>query len=310
MAAGVSSNSHSEVQTPPQPRYSDIMWRPRIAAEFAVAEAGPGGPPWVGIAPDPLVWQQPGQGMAPPYYSDPGGGGYVIEAQGEPLAAWYCFEQPLPDNPQNPPGAYYVPAWQLEDIPPGESRTVLMDFMIKAYGGGYAEMPPTDIRWSVIKASYDSKFDVLYNRAVSLKISHWIDLILIDNYTNNLIQSIWDPFLKEELQTNDVYYVSASDASVFFDSTMPGEETVLAISSIHTNQTPDAIVLDWTATDAIDYEIQYRDILNTNIWYTAVMGTGYPTNLPGPMQWIDDGTVITNLPVWQQPQRFYRLFAP
>jgi len=32
--------------------------------------------------------------------------------------------------------------------------------------------------------------------------------------------------------------------------------------------------------------------------------------MAAPMQWTDDGTIITNLPVQQQPHRFYRLIEP
>jgi len=301
-AAGIASNSHFEVQMPPQPLYSETMWQTRIATEFAVAEAGPGGPPWVGVAPNTFQ-------MRPPYYLDPGSGNqYCIEAQNESLVAWYCFEQPLPENPNNPPGAYYVPAWELGDIPPGGSLTIQMYLMIKAYGGGYAEMPVTDIRHSVLRYSLQQNADVLYNRGDSLKISHWIDLLLVDG--GQTIYSVWPPWLLEELQTNNVEYVSASDASVFFDTTWPGEKAVLEITPITTNQSPDAIQLDWTALDVIDYHIQYTDQLSTNtIWTTIFPGLGFPAVIPSPMQWIDDGTVIA-LPVWNQPQRFYRLVEP
>jgi len=44
-------------------------------------------------------------------------------------------------------------------------------------------------------------------------------------------------------------------------------------------------------------------------WTDPVSG-GIPGMIPSPMQWIDDGTIITNLPVWKQPQRFYRLVEP
>ena len=110
-------------------------------------------------------------------------------------------------------------------------------------------------------------------------------------------------------------YVYASDASVFFRTTPPGEMTVLQITPITTNQSPDAIQLDWMATDAINYHIQYADILtNTNapyttVWTTVFPGVGIPGTIPSPMQWTDDGTVIAP-PVWNQTQRFYRLVEP
>ncbi len=73
---------------------------------------------------------------------------------------------------------------------------------------------------------------------------------------------------------------------------------------------PDAVVLTWEALDAIDYQIQYCDTLSSNTWQMVPVGFGIPTMIPSSMGWIDDGTVITNLPVWQQPQRFYRLVEP
>ena len=105
-------------------------------------------------------------------------------------------------------------------------------------------------------------------------------------------------------------YVYASDASVFFRTTPPGEMAVLQITSIATNQSPDGIQLDWMARDAIDYHIQYTDQLSTNtIWTTIFPGLGIPPVIPTPMQWIDDGTLISP-PVWNQSQRFYRLVEP
>lgn len=297
--AGIASNSHYEVQMPPQPTYIDVMKGARIVAEFAVAEAGSFGPPWVGIAPNTFQ-------MRPPYYLDPGSGNqYCIEAQGEPLVAWYCFEQPLPEHPNNPPGAYYVPAWELGDIPPGGSKTVLMDFMIKAYGGGYAEMPMTDIRHSVLRYSLQQGADVLYNRSESLKISHWIDLVLVDDNQSGLIHSVWDPWLIEELETNDISFVSASDVSIFFDSTYSDEKAVLEIDPIATNQSPDAVVLTWDALDAINYDIQYTDELSTNTSWTRVPGPGIPPTIPSLMSWTDDGTFPPS--VSGQTNRFYRL---
>ena len=107
-----------------------------------------------------------------------------------------------------------MPAWELGDIPPGGSAQVLMNFLIKAYGGGPAEMPFADIRHGVLRHSLINGSDVLYNRSESLKISHWLDLILVDIGTS--VISI--PYPGQE----PVEYVYASDVSVFFDSAARG----------------------------------------------------------------------------------------
>jgi hypothetical protein len=297
LPAGISSNSHIELQSPPVPFYRQIMKRTRLAAEFAVAEAGSFGPPWVGIVPSPT-------GLQPPYYPDPrSGGAYVIEAVNENLAAWYCYQEPFPAG--NPPGAYYVPAWELGDIPPNQSATVTMSFAIKTLGGLSAEMPVTDIRHGVLRASYYYGHDVLYNRHDSLKISHWIDMILIDGGT--LIQSYAWPEYEEE---PPVEYVYASDASVFFDSAFSGEKPSLQIALTSTNQTPDEVRLSWTALDAKTYWIQYCDNLLSNTWTTVPIANPALMEIPAPMDWTDDGTVILSPPVQVQTQRFYRLISP
>jgi hypothetical protein len=290
LVSGGSTNSHAEVQLAPQPRFLGMMWRARIAAEFAVAQAGPGGPPFVGMAPNV-------SGMTPPYYLDPGSAGqYVIEAQNETLAAWYCFQVPVPPNPA---GAYYVPAWELGDIPPGGSAQVLMHFLIKTYGGVPTEMPYTDLRHGVVRYSYLNGGDVLYNRSESLKISHWIDLMLVD--AGNLITSI--PYPGQE----PVEYVYASDVSVFFDSAGPADRPVLSITPVFSNQTLSAIQLRWMANDAGPFVLQYCDNLASNNWTPVSLNLSLPPMIPGPMIWTDDGTMI--LPPLTSP-RFYRLFMP
>ena len=290
LVSGVSTNAHFEVQMGPQPQFVGLMRRARLAAEFAVAETSPGGPPFVGVAPNP-------PGMTPPYYYDPcGGSQYTIEAQNEMLAAWYCFQAPMPPNP---PGAYYVPAWELGDIPPGGSAQVLMNFLIKAYGGGPAEMPFGDIRHGVLRHSLINGSDVLYNRSESLKISHWLDLILVDIGT--LITSI--PYPGQE----PVEYVYASDVSVFFDSAGPADRPVLNITPVFNNQALSAIQLNWMAYDAGPFVLQYCDNLVSNNWRSVWLNAPLPPMIPGPMIWTDDGTMI--LPPLTSP-RFYRLFMP
>lgn len=282
---GSSSNSHGEIQIPPIPFYEDgTMKDARITAEFAV--------------PDPALVPN---GIPPYWFAYPGASNYFIEAVNEDELGWYCW-----DDPQMPggPGKFQVPTWRLQPpiIPPGQTGTATMSFIVTGTG-----LPSSDFRHSVIRYSQWYGADILYNRHPSLKISHWLDTLLVDNGTNN-ISTPPPPWWEEQMGTN---YVYASDASVFYRTTFPGETAVLQITPIATNQSPDAIQLDWTALDAIDYQIQYADKLASNTaWVTIVPGMGIPPVIPSPMQWIDDGTVITNLPVWQQPQRFYRLVTP
>lgn len=290
----LSTNAHFEQQLTPQPYYHETMWHARIAAEFAAAQAGPGGPPWVGAA--PFV-----AGMSPPYYLDPlGGNQYLIEAQNETHAAWYCYSALDPVNSQNPPGAYYVPAWDLGAIPPGGTAQVLMDFRIKTYAGVPTEMPLTDLRHSVIRASYNYGLDVLYNRQDSLKISHWLDYLLVDG--GNLIYSPPDPYVEEPIELT-----SASDVSVFFSSAAPGQVAALQITPIFNGQTLVAVQLDWPAFDVTPVIVQYCDDLAVNNWNNVPVSFVPPPLIPGPMTWTDTGTVI--LPPLQS-SRFYRLFYP
>ncbi len=189
MPPSASSNSHSEVQSPPYPGYTGPMLGTRITAEFAVAE----------------MMKLPSG--TPPYYTDPvSGGRYFIEAVNEHERAWYCW---TPENPQGlTPGDYQVPAWILGDIPPGSSKQVLMQFQIS---GGV--MPRSDYRHSVIRYSKEYQADLLYNRHNSLKISHWLDTLLIDY--GGIITA--PPGQYEEPPPE---YIYASDASVFFDAAM------------------------------------------------------------------------------------------
>ncbi len=189
-----SSNSHNEVQSPPYPGYAGTMLGTRITAEFAIAD----------------MTKQPNG--TPPYYTDPvSGGAYFIEAMNEDEWAWYCW---APDDPQGRlPGDYQVPAWKLGDIPPGSSAQVLMAFQIS---GGV--MPRSDYRHSVIRYSLEQQADLLYNRHDSLKISHWLDTLLID-YSSSIAAPpyYWEPD-GEPYEPEPPEYIYASNASVFFDA--------------------------------------------------------------------------------------------
>ena len=288
---GLATNAHWEQQMPPQPYYHGMMWRTRIAAEFAAAQAGPGGPPFIG--PAPFV-----PGMAPPYYLDPfAGNQYLIEAQNETQAAWYCYSAADPANPGNPPGAYYVPVWDVGDIPPGGTAQVVMSFLIKTYAGVPTEMPLTDLRHSVLRASLNYGHDVLYNRADSLKISQWLDYLLIDG--GNLIYVPPDPEHPEPIP-----FASWSDVSVFFNSAGPGQRPVLQIAPQFHNGVLIAVQLNWSMPDVYPVVLQYCDDLALNKWLPVPLALPLPPLIPGPMWWLDNGSVI--LPPLQSP-RFYRL---
>ncbi|HPO36731.1 MAG TPA: GEVED domain-containing protein [Kiritimatiellia bacterium] len=182
----VASNSHSELQGPQPSSYAGTMRNVRLSAEFAVAN--------LGLLPSGV----------PPYYPDPlSGGAYVIEALNENELAWYCW---TPDDPQYPArGAFQVPTWRMGDIKPGATYTVMMSFQVT--GGG---MPVSDYRHSVIRASQQMGMDIFYNRHPSLKISHWLDTLLVDY--GFFIGAPPGPY-----QEPPPEYIYASDVSVFFD---------------------------------------------------------------------------------------------
>lgn len=186
-----SSNSHNEVQSPPYAAFSGTMQGTRIVAEFAVAD---------------MTLLPLGQA---PYYLDPvSGGAYFIEAVNEHELAWYCW---APNILQLPPGNFQVPSWTLGNIPPGGTNSVLMAFTVTGPG-----MPMTDYRHSVIRYSKMNQADVFYARHPSLKISHWLDTLLVDNYGGSGL--IMAPPGKYEPEPPEYEY--ASDVSVFFDPRM------------------------------------------------------------------------------------------
>lgn len=286
-SGGSATNSHYETQNAPGVFYQEgMMNQVRITAEFALADHS----------------MQPPAGFAPPYWLDPvSGGSYYIEAMNEDEWAWYCWWPGAPDPLFQPGGMFQVPAWRLQpfDIPPGGSSSILMSFQVTGAG-----MPKSDYRHSVIRASQQMGLDVLYNRHTSLKISHWVDTLLVDNgYVITAPSGDYEPEEPPE-------YIYASDCSVFFNSSFENEKTRLTITPILTNRTPDAVRLDWTALDAINYQVQACSNLLSNNWVTAANSPGLPAVVPASMQWTDDGTVFTNLPVQQQTNRYYRLIEP
>ncbi len=188
------SNSHAEVQSPQMNVYTGTLHQARITAEFAVAD--------IALLPAGII----------PYYPDPVSRGmYFIEAVNEDELAWYCW---TPDDPQHlPSGNFQVPAWILGDIPAGGNASVLMEFQVRDAGGMPAGIPMHDYRHSVIRFSGQYQADLLYNRSASLKISHWLDTLLID-YGSYITAP---PGNYEEPPPE---YIHASDGSVFFDPEM------------------------------------------------------------------------------------------
>lgn len=206
---GGASNSHGEVQSPTA--VSDggsTMDDVRITAEFALVNPG--------VIPS-------GQ---PPYWPEPvSGGQYYIYALNADAHAWYCWD-PNQQNPQyQPAGAYQVPAWNLvpSAIAPGGTATVRMQFQVTGTG-----IPYSDYRHGVLRYSQDTGADVLYNRYPSLKISHWLDTIVVDNG----VTLTTPPYPYWEGQ--EIEYIHASDASVFYND-LETEES----HKMHWPQMPD-----------------------------------------------------------------------
>ncbi len=244
MASTASSNSHNEVQSPPYPGYAGPLLGARITAEFAVADTTklPNG--------------------TPPYYTDPvSGGRYFIEAVNEDEWAWYCWNPEQGGQFPGGPGDYQVPAWILGDIPLGSSKSVLMQFQIT--GGS---MPRTDYRHSVIRYSKDNQADLLYNRHSSLKISHWLDTLLIDY--GGIITAPPPPpggFYEPE----PPQYIYASDASVFFDP------------ALDFGDAPDVPYPTLLINDGA------RHLINTNVFLGKLID-GEPNGQPDPNALGDD----------------------
>ncbi len=194
----VADNCHDESQSAVTGWYAGIMLGTRITAEFAVAD----------MAMIPAISDQRS------YYNDPVspalGGRYFIEAINEHERAWYCWS---PVASEQPEGDFQVPAWILGDIAPGATASVLMAFQITKDDGTQGFMTSQDYRHSVIRYSKEQQADLLYNRHTSLKISHWLDTLLID-YDG----AITAP--PGEYEGEPPEYEYASDASVFFDQAL------------------------------------------------------------------------------------------
>jgi len=147
-------NSHDE-QLATLEQYVGTLVQAKITAEFAI---GLGGSVPVGSA-------------YPPYRdTDP----HIVALNHNELA-WYCW---TPDNDpdKRPYGAYFVPTWDLGDIPQGQSITIVMQFTVDGAG-----LPDTDLRYGAIMDSATDGTDILANRTTSLKVSTWIDDLYLDD---------------------------------------------------------------------------------------------------------------------------------
>jgi len=110
--------------------------------------------------------------FVPPYF-DPYPG-IFIEAVNHDELAWYCW---TPDNPEPlliPWGDFHVPTWDFGDIPQGGTANKVMSFAVPA------GLLPTDPRYGVVTNSLYYATDVLINRTTSLKISDWIEDLVLD----------------------------------------------------------------------------------------------------------------------------------
>jgi hypothetical protein len=147
------SNSHGEV------RYSNTVYkgpllRPVLVVEFAQTSPAlfPTGP----LTGTPYLPQI----------------GARILATNHDLHAWYCF------NNVAPAGEFWVPAWQLPDIPVGGLVARTLNFIV--IDGG---LLPSEHRYNVIVDSNRLQRDVLSNRTTSLKIGNWVERIFFDDGT-------------------------------------------------------------------------------------------------------------------------------
>ena len=279
-----SSNSHGEVQATNAVNYGGIMFDTRISAEFAISD----------------VLHLPPLGT--PYYQDPSGS-YYIQAENETHRAWYCWSPAAP--PENGPiGNFNIPTWEIGDIAPGESRTILMSFSIVDSAGNPTKMLFTDMRAGAIRASYWYGWDMCYNRYPSLKCSDWLESpICIDNGSASWMYLWqWNEQM-EEWETEPI--IRWSDVSVFFNSTPMGGPPALDIDIRIDTNSGHQVYADLIAdvTTALPHDLQYADELSTNtLW--SFFGTYMPTGtLPQQLIWSD--VVTTN-----STNRYYKVTTP
>lgn len=148
------SNSHGETLNYREPPYVGPMMKTVLTAEFAIRD----------MATLPLPFTPPYRDRQP-----------YIEALNEDLGAWYCWSPESEDPDHQPPGGYFVPAWDFGTILPGMSAQRSLSFAVASPG-----LLPTDPRYIAIQNSFDMRLDIFLNRGTSLKISTWIDDLALD----------------------------------------------------------------------------------------------------------------------------------
>ena len=142
---GVDSiNWHYET-LPARPLYDGPMIDVKVTAEFSVDIN------------NVFPWGAPN----PPYFppGNPAGGGITYHAVNHQELGWYCYNQ-------DPQANFWVPTWDLGNIPKGASATVEMQFYVGNAGLLGLGMP--------LRNWLDGGGDLFYNRTWSLKISDWV----------------------------------------------------------------------------------------------------------------------------------------
>ena len=137
-------NWHFET-LPARPLYDGLMKDVKVTAEFSIdiLNGFPVGAP------------------NPPYFPPGGAGGLgiVFQAVNHQELGWYSYH---PDQQAN----FWVPTWDLGDIPKGASATVEMQFYVGNAGLLAVGLP--------LRNWLDAPRDKFYNRTWSLKISDWV----------------------------------------------------------------------------------------------------------------------------------------
>ncbi|MGD9128056.1 MAG: PEP-CTERM sorting domain-containing protein [Planctomycetia bacterium] len=184
------TNSHGEFLSTQQ-QYKGTLYDTKLAVEFAVD------------LPSFDAWRNnlAGAAITLPYtLVDP-----LIIAEEVDELGWYCW---TPDNEAGlaPNGDYLVPTYDFGDILPGQSVTRTLHFSVQ---GG---ITPNDLRYEVLL----SDEDLFLNRTTSLKISNWIENLVIDPGTPY-------PYGVDEMLLN-------SDVSVFHNVPEPSTLVLLTLA--------------------------------------------------------------------------------
>jgi hypothetical protein len=164
------TNSHEENRPSGGRRPVETMCNTVMTADFAILDSNA----------LPVAFTGPYRDRQP----------YIV-ATNEDLAAWYCWTPGLQQNDPNhyndPNGDYYVPTWEFGNIAPGASSTRVLSFGVEDPFDPLGGIDPNDQRYTAIQSSYFSTdpnyADILLNRTTSLKISDWIDELLLDEGT-------------------------------------------------------------------------------------------------------------------------------